>query len=193
MAFSEDLSFLRKWFSDYGSSKLYEIEARVKDAEAEYDSLVDVFDALLPTPTRTETVDESAEGGVRRTQDSSGGVAFMTKRRIDVRDVSVGDVRVRFSLTQEQPVQAPARFMPTHFRVKDRRSYLIDGSVAIELTGVRSGASTVDARRARPAGEVELEWMGHAEFAHASPDWWARNFEYKVLYVVQQLVRLRSA
>jgi hypothetical protein len=190
--FDGDVSFLERWFAEYGDNRLFEIEARVKDVSSDaFGAVMAKLVSAVP-PVRTVTVDE-ADNRTRSRRSypvtsSSAAATYMSKQQVERVDVTAGGVLVRFSLTKEVPIPAVAGFSPSLFRIKDRQSFDVDG-VAFELTVVRSGATRVEAEAAvSPECELELEWTGHGRAQEASPDWWARNFQYKVLFAVRNVL-----
>lgn len=195
LKFVDDMSFLTRWFADFGANPRYEIEARVKDIEpVEYEAVLAKLQALRLPCKAAVTVDES-DSTTRRTYNRRTPLeaSFMQKRKVERPvDVRVAGVTVRFSLTEEAPVAPPPSFAPTLVRIKDRHTFACDESVVFDLTRVRSGATLGDAERAGEEVEVEAEWCGHAGIASATPAWWAANFQYKVLFAVRHVLLRRA-
>ena len=189
------MDFLPRWFATYGSNPLYEIEARVKDVdEATFNSLLAKLRSAYPGEATCKVDESEKRTRVRKTYDAAArpgapaAATFMKKQQIETVDKDVDGVYVRFSLTMEEPVAAPAAFAPNYLRIKDRVTFRVDGEVAYELTRVRSGGSRAEAEAAGVETEVELEWCGHAVFGDATPEWWAKNFEYKVGFAVRHVL-----
>jgi len=132
---------------------------------------------------KTKTVDRFYDNGVRGTRmldtaapsGSSGSESYMSKERKCVLDCQLGgtggtpSVPARFSVQLEHVVSEDdvQRFLG-YLRVKQRTSFLYKGEFRYDLTQVQQGGSVVEALKAPPSFEIELEWCGQSAFAAAA-------------------------
>jgi hypothetical protein len=191
---------LTRWFSDFASNPIFEIECRIHDPQRSSGVGAGGFDRLLSNlqsnrawtnqPSAKHSLDRMHATGVRETHmftAQPGPPEFMRKsKHEDLKVPTPWGFDVRFQVAKEQETSAcPSDVVM--YRHKERFTFEHKHVFKFELTRVKQGPTDAAARASETQHEVEIEFCGQQRPEAARPEYLADSLIMKVTDMLQQL------